>query len=760
MSAAFILGCFIYCITYPTMNPMDKPVRRMSIASFLTVSSYAAAILVQNERTALFMFGIYNFLVDAVLILMLDYVRRFTGIMERGRRERKYLSIASAVDGVMMLINTFVQFMFRVSPVYDSGGNRFHHVEEHHFGYLYHLALAYYMVIVIIMVLSRKIVRSPKIYKVKYAAILVVLFIVFFVHTLYMKLSLKFDYSVMLYAIIAFLVCYFSLVFIPSGLLESLLYFTINGMNDGIICMDIDGRCVYANTTARNYCGDHSSLDDASRQAVQWIKEHNIVEETEHEQWEDDKTVSGESKYYSISYQRIYDREMNYVGFFFFLHDRTDEVKKLEAERYRASHDVLTKIYNREDFYIRARQDIDAKPNHPFFIVCTDVKNFKIINDVFGVDAGDRLLQKLAQITRSLAGGKCAYGRLSGDRFALCLPTERFNEERILREYSAVSGFLDRLSDGTFKVHVHIGVYEVTDRSLRISVMCDRACLAIRSIKDSYENIVAYYDNHMRVRYMNEQKVIGEFDDALNQGQFCLNIQPQVATDGSVRGGEALVRWMHPKEGKIAPSMFVPILEDTGLICRLDMHIWELACQVLSRWKKMGFLSSYLSVNISLMDFHMIDVYSTITSLCSKYGIEHKCLHLEITETSIMDNPVVQLALLERFRSVGFVVEIDDFGSGYSSLKSLKDMNADVLKIDMEFLSNTGHQEKSKTIVKTVIGLAKELNMEVITEGVEDKEQVEYLTEYGCDIFQGFYFARPMEVKVFEEKYLGRRFIM
>lgn len=762
LSAFFIFGCYLYCIMYPTRNPIDKQVKRLTISTFLAVGSYAAAILLTNEFISLFMFGVFHFLVDAVMFLMLDFVRRFTGIPARNPKEQRVLMISTAVDGTLLVLNLFLNIMFRIGT-YDENGKHYHYVLDRGLAYFYHLLLLYFMALLVLSVLARKIISSPKIYKVKYGGILAVLLVTIVFHAVYMNSPLKFDISVLFYPVLAFLVCFFSLVYIPRGLLESLLFFTIAGMKDGIICMDIDGRCVYANNTARQFCENGTDLGIIERQVQKWLAEMHLSDDIEKSQWETQRTVAGSELYYNISFQKIYDKEMNYLGCFFFIHDRTDEFSKLEAERYRASHDTLTGIPNRDDFYARTRERIDSETNRTFFIVCTDVKNFKIINDVFGVDAGDRLLKKLAQITRNLAVSKCEYGRLSGDRFALCMPTERFNEEHILREYSAVSGFLDALSEGTFKVHVHIGVYEVIDRSLRISVMCDRANLAIKSIKDSYENMVAYYDGRMRVNYMNEQKVIGEFEDALHSGQFRLFIQPQVGVDGRIRGGEALVRWIRPdQEGgrKTPPSVFIPILEHTGLIARLDIYIWETACQILSRWRKAGKPYFYLAVNISQKDFDMIDVYGIITGLCRKYTVPPSCLHLEITETAIMNKPESQLDLIELFRKAGFIIEIDDFGSGYSSLNTLKDMSVDVLKIDMGFLSDTGHKQRSQEILKMVISLAKTLKLEVITEGVEDKEQVDFLTEYGCDVFQGYYFARPMPADEFERDYLGRRFNM
>ena len=172
----------------------------------------------------------------------------------------------------------------------------------------------------------------------------------------------------------------------------------------------------------------------------------------------------------------------------------------------------------------------------------------------------------------------------------------------------------------------------------------------------------------------------------MNDGQFCFYLQPQVAVTGKVLGGEALVRWIHPERGLVPPGEFIPVFEKTGYICRLDMNTWELACRKLREWQDNGFTDHYISVNISPKDFYFTDVYKTFTELVERFGIKPEKLHLEITETAIMNDFKKQLVLIQRLREYGFCVEMDDFGSGYSSLNMLKDMCVDTLKVDMEFL--------------------------------------------------------------------------
>lgn len=254
---------------------------------------------------------------------------------------------------------------------------------------------------------------------------------------------------------------------------------------------------------------------------------------------------------------------------------------------------------------------------------------------------------------------------------------------------------------------------------------------------------------------MREKRLVSEFDKALDEGQFVMFLQPQVRPDGTVLGAEALVRWLHPEQGMIPPGEFIELFEKVGLIYRLDRYIWELAARKLQEWKNNGHENLHISVNISTKDFYYLDIYTTFVELVEKYDISPEKLKLEITETALMMDLDKQLVLLDKLQNYGFQIEIDDFGSGYSSLNMLKDIHADVLKIDMGFLRQTKNNERTSIILRMIIDLAKQLQMIVITEGVESKEQVDHLTKAGSDMFQGYYFAKPAAVHEFEDRYLG-----
>lgn len=219
-------------------------------------------------------------------------------------------------------------------------------------------------------------------------------------------------------------------------------------------------------------------------------------------------------------------------------------------------------------------------------------------------------------------------------------------------------------------------------------------------------------------------------------------------------GAEALVRWSHPERGMINPGEFIGIFEKNGLIVELDQYVWEMACMQLQKWKEMGQDDMYLSVNISPRDFFFMDIHQRFTELVEKYEIDPGKLKLEITETAVMTDMEKQLRMIDRLREAGFVVEMDDFGSGYSSLNMLKNIRVDVIKIDMAFLGQSDDEVRARVILRTVVELSRQLEIPVITEGVETAEQVAFLKAIGCGMFQGYYFARPMEIEDFEQKYM------
>lgn len=416
---------------------------------------------------------------------------------------------------------------------------------------------------------------------------------------------------------------------------------------------------------------------------------------------------------------------------------------------YRLNYDSLTKAYNRYGFYKNAQKLIKEHTDTEYCLILSDIKSFKLINEIYGENIADKILIDEVNIIRQKMKGNSVLGRLNGDIIAMVIPKEYLSE----KEFSDMIKLLsDRYSNKNFRLHIYLGVYYIKDVNETIRQMVDKVSLVIMKSKGNMSNYILYYDENSYRNDIFKQQLIGEFETALNENQFCMYLQPQTDKDGNMLGAEALIRWNHPNMGLIMPGAFIECFEDAGLIYRLDNYIWEEAAKQLKIWKDSGY-NYYISVNISAKDFYHIDVYQTFKNLVSKYGIDTDKLHIEITETALSEDKQAAHKTIERLHDEGFIIEIDDFGSGYSSFNFLKDVCADVIKIDRVFLKKSSHEERGEQILRSIISLSHDIGMDVITEGVENVDQLSMLAKMNCDRFQGYYFSKPIAVGDFEEKY-------
>ena len=412
-------------------------------------------------------------------------------------------------------------------------------------------------------------------------------------------------------------------------------------------------------------------------------------------------------------------------------------------------YDRLTGVYSKEYFYHKVRERLDTDTGREFTIICSDIENFKLYNDTYGREAGDRLLQKAAASLQRMADKDSAIcGRYGADCF-LCLQEQE--RTRLYRESLPGETSFER-AEGMEHISVKWGIYEITDRSVPVEQMCDRALLAAKSVKGQYNRPFAVYDDALRSKLLREKAITDTMETALAEEQFALYFQPKYSlNDDCMAGAEALVRWIHPEWGFMSPGEFIPLFEKNGFITRLDKYVWERVCAQLRDWQEKGYPLLPVSVNVSSVDIfqsHMVDV---LRGIVQKYGVDPGYLHLEITESAYAEKPGQIIRTVKELRSLGFVVEMDDFGSGYSSLNMLSQMSLDVLKLDMKFVQNEIEKPATQSILDDVVSMAHRLHLSVVAEGVETQEQVHRLRAVGCDYFQGYYFAKPMPAAEFEE---------
>ncbi|UWP59627.1 EAL domain-containing protein [Ruminococcus gauvreauii] len=410
-------------------------------------------------------------------------------------------------------------------------------------------------------------------------------------------------------------------------------------------------------------------------------------------------------------------------------------------------YDRVTGVYSKEFFCQQARDILYGNPDVKYDILCSDIEDFKLINDTFGVAAGDRLLQQVAGLYTQRLGDHGICGRMGADQFACLLEhREDYSDEMFTQSDTRInSGFGDQ------NVVMKYGIYTVEDREVSVEQICDRALLAAQSIKGKYGRHFALYDDNLRGKLLRRQAITDCMETALDAGQFEVYLQPKYQIwDGWLAGAEALVRWNHPEWGLQPPAEFIPIFERNGFITKLDQYVWEQVCALLQEWDKKGYPAISISVNVSRMDIHNTDLTEVLSSMVQRYGLAPSRLHLEITESAYTETPKRIVETLGCLHKLGFIIEMDDFGSGYSSLNMLTEMPIDVLKLDMKFIHTEITRPSGQGILPFIVSMARWMKLSVVAEGVETREQLERLQLDGCDYAQGYYFAKPMPVRDFE----------
>ncbi len=380
-----------------------------------------------------------------------------------------------------------------------------------------------------------------------------------------------------------------------------------------------------------------------------------------------------------------------------------------------------------------------------------EMRKYRSFCTCFGVSKGQELVEKFHAVLKREMYRKETMAHQEDEAFGLLVTyTDTAQlEARIQKIENALNAVLPGM-----KMYFGVGVYLVQPGENDVEQLYNNAMIACEMIGDEAENRTAYFDVEMNNQKLWERKVEDDMDRALANREFQVYLQPKISTTEEVLGGaEALVRWIHPTEGFIPPNRFIPIFEKNGFILKLDDYMLEEIARVQAGWLAEGRELVPISVNVSRAHFTREDLAEHICAIVDKYQVPHSVIELELTESAFFDDKKVLLGTVRKLREAGFQVSMDDFGAGYSSLNSLKELQIDVLKIDADFFRGADVEERGLLIVSEVIDLAKKLNMKIVAEGIESREQVEFLTAQECDLIQGYFYAKPMPVAEFAEKY-------
>lgn len=426
-----------------------------------------------------------------------------------------------------------------------------------------------------------------------------------------------------------------------------------------------------------------------------------------------------------------------------------------------AMTDELTGVWNRNKFIKEAGRILNNNKNKEYYLISTDVDKFKYINDTFGYSTGDEVLKEEARQFARIFDERGCFARIVADEFAGLLEcSEDDPEEKELSErLHTFEQNMRNYSNQYFHIQIKMGLYwiEKRDSDVTITECIDRANIAKKQIKGNLNQVVAYFDNETAKRSAFENRIEGKMEKALEDKGFCVYYQPKYdLKTGQLESAEALVRWIDPEEGMIGPNLFIPLFEKNGFIIRLDFYVYEEVCKHLKKWMEEGKKIVPISVNVSRAHLATPNFIPDLLTLLKKYEIPIELIELELTESAFSEDEEALKKMVASLKNMGFRITIDDFGSGFSSMNLLKQIPADVLKIDKAFLEEVETSAKSKIIITQVVSMAKKINMHTVCEGVETEKQADFLREIHCEVAQGFLFSKPVSAEEFESKITGQ----
>lgn len=414
--------------------------------------------------------------------------------------------------------------------------------------------------------------------------------------------------------------------------------------------------------------------------------------------------------------------------------------------------DRLTGIPNKEGFKRNVDRLFRENPDKHYVIAVLNINQLNVINDLYGFSVGDQLIIQASMVCDSFVGEEGTIARFAGGEFMLCF---EYDEDKIARLNQ--NKIYDFSSVGViFPVSFRMGIYDATERKETIDTMINLATLTRDRIEETSSSVMRIFNDDIRMKLAREAEITSKMHAALDRCEFVTYFQPQYNhRTGEMIGAETLCRWIEEDGTMISPGEFIPIFEKNGFIRQLDKYMWEKAFVQINKWQEEGTKIVPISVNVSRLSVTENDFVDIIKKLSDKYPIDRSMIHFEITESAYTRQQKRLVTMVDKVRDMGFKVAMDDFGSGYSSLNTLKNVPIDILKLDMGFMSED-NDAKGEKIIKNVVTMATELNLDMVSEGVETKEQADFLMYVGCEIIQGFYYARPMPLEDFELR-LGKK---
>lgn len=734
---------------------MIKSMRNIFYSAIIACLFNILIIYSFNIHLSIIFYTVYFISIDIMVFYICKFTMYYIDLKINKKLGIKILFSIFLIDFVFLFLNLFFHQYYTIEEI--TFKNQLYLIAKEFPLFNVHLYITYSTIILVFLMLLYKSIVTPKIYKIKYLSLLIAFILFSFLDTLSILQTLPIDFSVIIISATGIIYYFLTFHYTPHALIEHSLSLIVERMDNSIIFFDENGKCIYKNRFFDEIFSKYKNLGilPQTNNLDSWYDYEFFKNEIDllksNQEINKAINVNGNIHLLNAKFHVLRDEKNRLVGSFFLIQDKTKDEEKIRYERYLSTHDNVTGLYNKYYFFEKAKQLILKNPNKEFIFVSTKLINYDFLNEVFGSYLVQEFIVKFSKVITQIAGKNAIYGYLEKDNFALFMEKKYFNIENFQyfpEELSKVS------HDKYCPTNIITGIYEIENSQTPVSVMWDRANYAILEQKNSTESNVVFYNKKLKQKNKFEQTIISDFSKAIENNQFKLFIQPQFTKDKKICGGEVLARWIHPIEGLLAPESFLYLFENNGIITQLDIFIWEETAKILQKWKKDGISNIPLSVNISSRDFCFIDLYTFFTDIVKKYNIEPSQLKLELTQSALFKNSNNEYSTIMKLRQEGFLVELDDFGLDDSNFNVLKDFIFDEVKLDLSNYFDMENNEKTRILISTVIDLSEKLNITLTAEGVESKEQFNFLKKLGCKYYQGFYFEKPMDILHFENKYI------
>lgn len=732
--SAVLCICFIYK-SFKKRTLLGNRLGRVLIMMLISIVSYHTNYRSTNKLVMYFAESVCHASYDWMLFFMTAFVWELTRRKRHSFMKNFYIVLVS-IDSAAILTNPINHFAFSYH-IRQGIFNNVALVDPKAFFWV-HMLVGCSMIGVIMFLLVRGILTTSRYYRVRYEIVgalclLTMVFIMLFIYDEYSVI----DLSKLFMGVAAVFLYVASFDFQPIRLMRNLQSYVDENMSDATIIYDDKGNVLKINAKAKNLVDENLIQNKDALLAYL---------ELEDEENRTIKTINEST--YEVVYKPKHDDRGFYVGSTFIFYDVTENMKRLEREHKAATIDSLTGCYNRAGFFENVDKFIEDKEiTGGYAVMVSGIRDFKGINGLYGTRAGDRVLKEIAKRFSDYSYNiPMLYGRTAEGKFTSIVPFDYL--DKIVNELSHIQIPIEE--EMSVNVNMCHGFVVMSDMTKPVEYYYEIALLALAECKKNVSNSVLEYSNAMAQEQRRTQTLVAEMHEAIEKGEFYIELQPQIdLKTNTVSGAEALVRWNHPTLGKISPTEFIPLFEENGFISSIDKFVWEKTAETLKNLSEEGIYDGPISVNVSRVDVTAMNVAEEFEGIVKKYGIKPEMLHIEVTESACEGNKEALIKMMDTLREKGFVVEIDDFGSGYSSLNALMELPFDIVKLDMDFMRDDETDHKGGVIVNAMAGMIHNLDAKIIVEGVENGESVKKALGIDGDAAQGYHYSRPVSVEEF-----------